>query len=277
MQKRPVDVREQLSPEEFIHEYIHKNRPLIVTDALQSWPALTRWTPRYLCSALGDREVALTDDGGLDTVERMSLSRYCEHLEWASAYAGRPDGGIEDLRYLRLKDLESLAPINNDWSRPYFLPERRYLLPLNWRGEDPSRSHYPGFGVFVSPRGSATRLHVDGIRSNAVLCQVHGVKRLFMISPEQEPLLPDRQERQARRARRLSLERPLFGERVEVLEFDLLPGEVLFIPRLWFHEVHTLETSISITFNFVHFSEAPGFLWWYLRQTLLAPGDRTVG
>jgi hypothetical protein len=51
------------------------------------------------------------------------------------------------------------------------------------------------------------------------------------------------------KARHLDVERPDFHG-IRSLEFDVHPGETLTIPHSWFHEVHTLSTSISLTYNF---------------------------
>ncbi|QRO01489.1 cupin-like domain-containing protein [Archangium violaceum] len=275
MSKRPVDVRENLTPEEFIHEYIEKNRPVIVTGAMKNWRAPSTWTPESFRELFGDMPVEVTADGPV-VLEKMPFSAFYEHLKAASEGPGEPDGSIDKLRYMRMRELESLEKVNGDWARPGFMPEGGYVIPFAPFGMDPTRKRFPGFGLFISPKGAASKLHVDGIRSNAIVCQVYGSKRCFMFAPDQEALLPDQESRRARKLKRLDYERPDFGK-AKMVEFDVNPGEIVFVPRQWFHEVHTLNTSISLTYNFVHGCEALGFASWFLRTSITNPASHNVG
>jgi hypothetical protein len=42
-----IDKREKLSRKEFLHEYVQKNRPVVITDAAREWKALSKWTPKF--------------------------------------------------------------------------------------------------------------------------------------------------------------------------------------------------------------------------------------
>jgi hypothetical protein len=263
---RPIDVRQDLSAEEFVSRYVVGNQPVIVTDAVERWPASRRWDLHYLGHLFGDGPLAVADDGA-EPVGTMRFTELVDHLDASSRDEGPADGSISHLRYLRARDRWIFERSKADWARPYFMPSRWYCVPLALRDWDPSRNLCPGFNLYISPRGAASKLHVDGMRTNSVLCQIRGRKRCFLISPDQEALLPDRAERRRRRARRLTRQPPDFG-RARVLAFDLHPGEILLFPRSWFHEVHTLETSVSLSWNFVHGSEARGFYPWYLKALL---------
>jgi ribosomal protein L16 Arg81 hydroxylase len=52
------------------------------------------------------------------------------------------------------------------------------------------------------------------------------------------------------------------------LQAVLEPGEILFIPHLWFHEVCNLTTSISLGYNFLHISTLLGFFRWTMQGGL---------
>lgn len=275
MSNRPIDVREKLSPREFVQEYIVPNKPVIVSDALDTWRARELWTPEYFLSLLGTLPVEVTRDGP-DPEGRMPYSEFYEHLRLAQTGPVPEDGSIQHLRYMRMREMAPLEQVRGQWARPYFMPKRGYCIPFAPLGLDPTRERYPGFGLFISPRGGASKLHVDGIRSNAIVCQVHGSKRCYVLAPDQEAQLPDRDSRRARQVKHLEFEPPSFG-RAKMVEFDLHPGETLFVPHLWFHEVHTTQTSISLTYNFVHGSEALGFAWWFLKTSLTNPNSHSVG
>jgi ribosomal protein L16 Arg81 hydroxylase len=93
-----------------------------------------------------------------------------------------------------------------------------------------------------------------------MMAQVYGRKRWRLISPQQTPLLynyvgvfskvdcenPDYQKY------------PLF-KNVQIIEEVLQPGEVIFVPVGWWHQVKALNTSISLSFtNFVF----PNYYTW---------------
>lgn len=263
--ERSVDVRRDLDPDEFIHRYVLGNRPVVVTDAIDRWPARTRWNLDYMRSVFGEEPVEVTDDGP-HTVARMRFADLVTHIEQAER-AEVGDRSISHLRYLRSRDKGPFKRTRGDWSRPYFMPARWYCVPFALRDWDPSRRLCPGFNLYISPRGAASKLHVDGMRTNSVLCQIQGQKRCFLIPPGQEHLLPDRAERARRTASHLTVRRPDFGG-AHVLELLLEPGQILMFPRSWHHEVHTVSASISLSWNFVHGIEAPGFYPWYLKALL---------
>ena len=47
MQKFEIDRRDNLSYEEFAEKYLYANKPVIVTDMIRQWKALSRWTPEF--------------------------------------------------------------------------------------------------------------------------------------------------------------------------------------------------------------------------------------
>jgi len=104
---------------------------------------------------------------------------------------------------------------------------------------------------WFGPVGTITPLHHDPL--NLMMAQVYGRKRWRIISPEQTPLLynyvgvfskVDCENPDYNRY-------PLFKD-VNIIETVLEPGELIFIPVGWWHQVKALDISISLSFtNFV--------------------------
>ena len=44
------------SPVEFLREHVMPNIPLIIRGGVQHWPALTKWTEKYLTQCLGKKK-----------------------------------------------------------------------------------------------------------------------------------------------------------------------------------------------------------------------------
>jgi hypothetical protein len=251
----PVESLAHLSPDEFLRRHLVPRRPFVLRGGVASWPALTRWTPARFRELFGELEVELQGhDFGILAVKR--LREFIDELDALEARGG-------ELPYLRWSDARGgvtermFEVLRDDWSRPAFLPERRYVQPLEWRHSAPNRRRYPASGIYLSPRGAITKLHVDRGRSNAILAQVHGSKHCLLISPEQRPGL-DLRRWSAHPLGSAAQRAALAG--LDVLEATLMPGDVLFIPNQWVHEVHTTATSISLTYNFVHALEAHHWL-----------------
>mgnify|MGYP000377363487 CR=1 FL=1 len=110
--------------------------------------------------------------------------------------------------------------------------------------------------LWFGPEGTHTSLHHD--KNNNLLIQVHGRKRVYLVSPAQTPLLynttlcfspidlscPD-------------LERYPLAEHIQPYEVELNAGDALFIPAGWWHQIESL--SISINLSMTHFKVDNGF------------------
>lgn len=240
-----------LSQQDFIDNYVVPNQPVIVVDAMAAWPARQLWTPDYLADTIGEIPVQIYDDlFGLQDV--TPLADYIDnHFDAETARAS-----TEYVRgYSRLKPVDffwadaAFARLAPDWDTPYFLPQDGYLVP-----QGPARAEsslFPYRGLFISSKGCRTRLHRDPWTTSAVLCQFHGSKRVLVYPPDQARYLTDG-------VGFADLKRPdpaRFPQaQLAVARYDdvLEPGEILFTPSGWLHDVTTLSDSISITWNFIH-------------------------
>ncbi len=254
-----------ISAETFMTDYLVMNRPVIVTDAMDHWVALRRWTPTYFGDRFGENEVQVYDD--LFTLEDITtLQSYLDQN-----FNQPPD--VECSTYVRwyakFKDVDfcwsdhAFGELSGDWASPYFLPLSSYCLPyvcppVTARVE---KDPFPFKGLFISGRGARTRLHRDPIGTQAILCQCFGEKsiRFYPPGPAGQPsgTGPDAE--------------PAGGWH-PVAEDVLRPGDLIFIPDGWYHDVTTLSDSISITWNFVHAARAQG-----LFDALNAAGPGEVG
>jgi hypothetical protein len=54
-----VERRSNLSHEEFRREYLVPNKPVVVTDAIRQWKALSRWTPEFFRREFGDMKFVI--------------------------------------------------------------------------------------------------------------------------------------------------------------------------------------------------------------------------
>lgn len=255
---REVDVREGLSREEFVKRYLSKNRPVIVTDAMNDWAARS-WTLDSFERDFGDKSVTLQSpefDGSRVSTLRDFIQQI-RHYETVPADQLPPPMQLPYARNVTASEGEDFTTaaferLALDWRRPYFLPVGGYVYPRQMLCSLPNYKAYPQFGFYISPRGAATALHVDSHLTNAVLFQIYGEKKIFLFTPDQTPRLPKYGERPP--VNFVKGEKPNFNG-VEPIEITLKPGMMIFIPKYHWHEVYTLTGSISLTYNFVHASD----------------------
>lgn len=243
-----------LSEATFVDQYLVANRPVILTDVATAWQAQAIWTPQFLLDRFGDQLVQVYDQL-FSLIDLTDLSDYLERN-----FGKGQDRAIEYVRwYSQLSDVEvpwsdeifdSLA---RDWEHPGFLPRSGFVLPFCQAPDSVSAPHdlFPYRGIFISPQGGRTRLHRDPLGSQAILWQVYGRKNVTFYPPYLDevlrsgcefvdPLNPDLKQF------------PRFPKAEPVFNGDLGPGEILFIPDGWFHDVVSITDSISVTWNFVH-------------------------
>jgi hypothetical protein len=69
-----IERRERLPMREFQRDYVDRLRPVVMTHAIDDWPALGKWTPDWFRTAMGDKRVSV------DGVQR-SFAEYMDLIE----------------------------------------------------------------------------------------------------------------------------------------------------------------------------------------------------
>ncbi len=233
----PIERRSGLPYAEFVDTYVSRNAPVIVTDAIGSWPALARWTPGFFRSEYGDTATGL---GGLTLRELIDL------LE-------RPIDG-EAPPYLRNR------PIDRDFPelKPDISPLPDYLRP-NWFDNPlvPSRISNYRTDLFIGGRGAGfPYLHYDNYHGYAFIFQIYGDKDVLVVPPEQSAFVYPQVAANGvgnvsaiRDVDNPDLERfPMFACATPS-RCTLGPGEMLFVPSGWWHTTKMPGLSISVSSN----------------------------
>jgi hypothetical protein len=289
-----------LTPEKFISDYIVRNQPVVIANAMDSWPALTRWTPYHLAKRFGEERVQVYGDL-FRLINLMPLSQYFERYFGRAITKREQTEAGKALPYVRwychlTQDErvpwadEVFERISDDWVCPDFFPRHSFALPYCGPGEliDPSRDWFPARGLFISAQGARTRLHADPWCSDALLCQVYGRKDFVMFDPSQTAYLRnaehvvDIEEPDAKR-------HPDFWRASPYVQDTLEMGEIVFVPAGWHHHFKSVTDSISLTWNFAHQTRLQEFTA-YLHEGLpdteqsqlsyfffRAPGRKLVG
>jgi hypothetical protein len=261
-----IERRKNLTTEEFQEAYIRNNRPVIITDGMQNWNAKLSWNREYLLNNYGEEEVQLYDDL-FNLIDVVLLKDYLYKYFNKENRNTTNEKMIPYVRwYTRLKDSSFVwsdhffNSVKSYWQMPYFLPDKNYLLPYGGIKDrlDPTVDMFPAKGIFISGKGAKTRLHYDPWCSDAILCQIHGIKKITLYHPSKKQFLSKGSE--IIDIDNIDYQNSTNFNKVKPDFVDLLfPGEIVFFPNNWLHHVLTLDDSISITWNFVHISTWKSF------------------
>jgi len=252
-----IDKREKLSRKEFLHEYVLKNRPVVITDAARDWAALSKWTPQFFREQYGDRKVPVFERKRAVTVkDSVRLAEYIDEIT-SSTFQNRAKY-LFSLKIPKefpelLKDLE---PRPSYWD-PNWL-DSRYLLPglPNFK-----LRNITGLEMNMGGTGSPFPfLHYDDLWTQTFITQVHGRKAWILFEPDQTPYMYA-----SAASENISdipmdadvdlTQFPLFAKAKSV-RFVLEEGEMLFGAPGWWHTTRALTPSIAVVL-----STANGPIW----------------
>jgi len=239
--RKPVAVPRLHRPDvdDFRRRFERPRLPAVLTGVMDSWKAMTRWSPDYFAEHLGDQV--------------MTVSTSAEDLP--------QDGPITPALLLKMK--VSKMPMR-DYLAKMATRDRRFyasgvplqqFLPMLL--DDVEVPPYREIGAKSSPRmwmgnGQIGPLHYD------TTANLHGIvfgsKRFTLFPPRQLPLLyPCSMFSKIPTMSQASLSAPDYDRfprlrKAKSTVVELGPGDLLFLPPGWWHQVDTPSPTISIDF-----------------------------
>lgn len=227
-----------LSDEEFASRFVHGCRPVVLTNHTHDWPAMRRWSPDDLKRRFGHIEVDIQAERNADANYEQNKLLLTQRVKLGSFVDQVVQGGATNDYYLTA---------NNELLRqPEFAPllaDIGSLPPLCDRSQLSTRSSF-----WFGPAGTVTPLHHDTLM--LFHTQVVGRKRWRFVSPlEWSRVYNLRGVFSEVDLERPDLERfPAFRE-ATVLEVVVEPGETMFLPLGWWHQVASLDVSLSFSYS----------------------------
>jgi hypothetical protein len=245
----------------FLREYVVPRRPVVIKDAVPSWPALRKWTPEFFKKHFPTRPVRVSYE------KSMAFGEFIDRVLASTREQPGPYMYRLFLHEHLPEVLGDLVPQN-----PFAFPGR-YASPLMlkyYRRPD-------GFLKLLigGAGGRFPVMHYDGDESHAAITEIYGEKEFILYSPADtrclypnparanHSLVDDPHEQDLDRFPMLSKarqHRTLLG-----------PGDTVFVPYGWWHAARTLTPSISVCQNMVFRWDWKGFV---AATTETDPGDR---
>jgi hypothetical protein len=225
----------------FQREYAAKNQPVILTGAIPTWEALGKWDLPFLRTALGKTplRVYVSSDG---------------------AFRAHPELGFHESLWKTLTGADYIDWVANGPRPPHLLLQHQSLLTkFPQLGPDirvpiyVDSARVRDVNLWIGAGDNVTPLHCD--QADNLLIQIIGEKRLFLASPAQRtnlyPFGP--LNRIPPITSRVNLGAPDLQQfprlkKAKFFEATLRPGEMIFLPVHWWHEVHGMGTNVSVNF-----------------------------
>lgn len=231
---RLVDSIDAPTRERFAREYEASATPVVLRGVATSWPATERWSLDRLAREHGDLRVlaARLDRGAVV----MDARRGLEHAPVTlGAFLEALRGGARD-RYVSTP----LADLPPTLARDAPLPP--YCDGASWHDGN----------LWIGADGTTSGLHFDVADNFHAV--VSGRKRFVLAPPRQSAsLYPNGPLHGVPNGARVDLERPDFERFPRMRDAspvvaELGPGDMLYIPRLWWHQVRTIGTCVSVNY-----------------------------
>ncbi|AFY79880.1 cupin-like domain-containing protein [Oscillatoria acuminata] len=230
-----------VSGAEFLERYYIGNKPVIFTDLMEKWPALYQWTPEYLKENYGHVTVGAQFNRNSNPAYEKQRRKHQKMLPLGEFVDIIRQGGETNDYYMGSYNGNLCRkPLQGLFNDIQLFPEYLTATP------EPNRTV-----LWFGPAGAITPLHFDAL--NSFLCQVYGRKQVRLISPNHKHLLGNYGKYFSDiDLDHLDYERYPQLKEVDIIEVVLEAGEVLFLPVGWWHQVKSLDVSISISFmNFL--------------------------
>jgi Cupin-like domain len=257
----PIERTKSLAVEVFHQRYLSGfGKPVIVTDAMSTWRAPSKWTFDMFKDRYGSEGV-VASIWSSQCKKIMTLGDYIGYLDatsgrspgfWIDPATNAPRSEPPEVPagplYLSGWRAFNLHPelLEDVQLSPKFVEDLLPSLPEAFRNVLDEATRYFAAGVLIGPPASVAVLHYDFLHTHAYLAQIVGRKRCMLFSPEDSAALYDGQ---------VELDHPdlcKFPLLHEATAFECIlePGELLFIPSRWWHHVVAIEKSITVNYNF---------------------------
>jgi hypothetical protein len=235
---------EGLSSVEFLDQFYAPGRPVILGGVARDWKATQEWTPANLSSKVGGAEVEFQD-------KRTSNSRY--ELDKDRHKRTAPFDAFMSMITKEDGNTAYLTAYNSKTNTAALSVLEAELGRID-EALDYSEGSARGM-MWIGPRGTLTPLHHD--LTNNLLVQVVGRKRVLLAPPNASGDLYNRTHVFSDLGFIHDFKSKIaeFPQLANVKFHDLIlgPGDALFIPVGWWHQVESLDFSVSMTHT--------NFLW----------------
>ena len=267
------------SKAQFFSDYLAQSKPVVIAEGVQHWAAMSKWTQEFLYQEFGNNNVhvKLAPNGEFEGCERASDWDDYKHFQIPDVVKQKlpfPDLVVVrpatlDISFSSLLDMinsselkvQNISAYLEYSSIPQYMPkleedieELSFVKGLLTRRQ---------LNLWLSDGNTLGKLHFDPFDN--LLCQISGTKHVTLYEPHDnrrlyeahipEALLGFDQQTQQFRKKKLLDSTSMVMSPVDILNPDkrrfplfmdvfpmhctIHPGDVLYMPAFWWHEVQS--------------------------------------
>jgi hypothetical protein len=228
------------SKQEFLDEFYSQNKPCIIEGAINDWPALEKWkSADYLKEKCGDAIVEVQANRNSDENYELNSQKLKKEMTFGE-FVDIVESGVETNDWYMTannsgRNVEALRPFWDDITYPEYLTN------------DPKEGFF-----WYGPKGIVTPIHHD--LTNNFMAQVRGRKLVRIVAPyESAHVYNDRHCFSPVNLLDIDYDKFPMMRDVKVIDVEIGPGDLFFLPVGWWHAVRGLDISMTMTFtNFVY-------------------------
>lgn len=233
--RKPVDAVTSIEPEVFFERYFRAGMPVVLKGLARDWPCVKTWSPAYLRARYGSEPLSVMDNvntDGIFNVEEMTIGDFMTMVETGDTRKHLRFGNI-------LHRFPELVEDFDAGALGAFMNKIRV-------GKN--------FGAFIGAKGTQTRLHAAP--PDNLFVQVHGVKRWVLIPSRFDPVLRPVMARSTYYWSEFDPDHPDYdaypaARYVDTYEVSLEPGDVLYNPPSFWHQVTNETATIGVGFRWM--------------------------
>jgi ribosomal protein L16 Arg81 hydroxylase len=156
---------EKLTQKEFIENYYRPQKPVVMTNQIEDWPAFSKWNFDFLAKEAGDKTVPLYDSRKTDYTQKVNEPDFTMTM---AEYIRILKKGPTDLRIFLYNLLHDVPSMKADMRWPKLGLRLIKSLPL----------------VFFGGEGARVFMHYDIDYPNIFHIHFEGRKQCILVSPE---------------------------------------------------------------------------------------------
>lgn len=229
---REIERVEKLSQKEFIDNYYKKQKPVVITNQIEDWPAYEKWNFAFLKKEAGDKMVPLYDNRKTDYTKKVNEPDFTMTM---AEYISILEKGPTQLRIFLFNLLKEVPQMKADMRWPKLGLRLIKSLPL----------------VFFGGEGAKVFMHYDIDFPNILHVHFQGRKQCVLVSPEDTKYMY-RLPYSWICNEDIDFENPDFEKfpalkKVNPYITHLEHGEMLYMPEGWWHYMKYETPGFSIS------------------------------
>lgn len=232
MQLNEIPREKKITRTDFVRKYVNPQKPVVIENLTEDWPAYERWSLDYMKVVAGEKEVPLFDDRPISSKykfneahERMKMREYIDLLQ----------KGPTNYRIFLYNLLKEVPALQEDFRYPDVGLRLLKQVPM----------------LFFGGGGSKVFMHFDIDYANILHFHFHGKKQCILFPPTQTRYLYKVPHALITRED-IDFVQPDYDKfpalrKAEGYITELKHGETLYMPEGYWHQMTYLTPGFSMS------------------------------